>query len=286
LIAGPPSRSLPWPEIMTHGHVIGWSPCSAARMLEPVQAAALQPDVQDHQRRPPGAEGGERLVRIGRLPRLIALIRQDALDQRGCPARRRRSGCHAPWSAPSRPAAAPVTGESSRACSGTAPESFAPFGATRQYQQRPGAGPIGPVLQLQPATMVLHDLLARWRGRGRCPSHRVGDIGLGQPVPLLALRQAPMPLSSTSTAIILPPRSCTRQADARAPRRRPPAPDAPRRPRRSSAGWSGPGRSAGVAGQRRQAGPACSIVVLDVGMRARCCSTTLGAITWSMPVGA
>ena len=49
--------------------------------LQPVELAALQPDVEHHQRRLARADGGERLGAVAGLARLIALILEDAAHQ-------------------------------------------------------------------------------------------------------------------------------------------------------------------------------------------------------------
>jgi hypothetical protein len=48
---------------------------------QPVESGALQPYIQDHQRRPPGAERGDRLVGIGGETGLESLVAQNALEQ-------------------------------------------------------------------------------------------------------------------------------------------------------------------------------------------------------------
>ena len=49
--------------------------------LEPVEPAALQPDVEEHQVRAPRRDRGQRVVRIARGARQIAFVLQDAGDQ-------------------------------------------------------------------------------------------------------------------------------------------------------------------------------------------------------------
>jgi hypothetical protein len=52
-----------------------------AQGLEPVEGAALQPDIEDHHRRTPGADRLERAVAIGRFARLVALVLEDSRDE-------------------------------------------------------------------------------------------------------------------------------------------------------------------------------------------------------------
>ena len=49
--------------------------------LQPVEPAALQPDVEEHEARPPGRDRGERVVGVARGAREIALVLQDAGHQ-------------------------------------------------------------------------------------------------------------------------------------------------------------------------------------------------------------
>ena len=53
----------------------------AVENLQPVQPAALQPDILDHEMRQAGRDNLERLVRVRRHPRAIALIFQNIGDK-------------------------------------------------------------------------------------------------------------------------------------------------------------------------------------------------------------
>ena len=52
-----------------------------AQGLQPVERAALQPDIQDHHRGTPGTDRLERAVAIGRFARLVALVFEDSRDE-------------------------------------------------------------------------------------------------------------------------------------------------------------------------------------------------------------
>ena len=53
----------------------------AIEQLQPVEAAALQPDVEKHQIGPPRDDGAERLVAVARGAGAVAFVLQDARDQ-------------------------------------------------------------------------------------------------------------------------------------------------------------------------------------------------------------
>ena len=111
------------------------------QQAQPVQPRALQPDVEDHQRRAAHAERGDRGIGVAGAARVIALVaagcRRSAAGYR---VRHRRSGCHAPSDT--------FAGRTSAA---TAP------------------GPSGPVVQRQPSAVVFHDLLDDRQAQVRCP---------------------------------------------------------------------------------------------------------------------
>ena len=69
---------------MTRDHDDGYVGFVAVQRLQdadPIHAGALQPHIQDHQRRPSGAEGSDRRFGIAGATGFIALVAQDALDQ-------------------------------------------------------------------------------------------------------------------------------------------------------------------------------------------------------------
>src|SRR5712692_1135737 len=64
-----------------HDRHLGMLGLHAVEKLQPVEAASLQPDVEEDQVRAARAERGERLVAVARGARLVALVLQDTRDQ-------------------------------------------------------------------------------------------------------------------------------------------------------------------------------------------------------------
>ena len=71
---------LPWPEMITTGRS-GCSFLMAGEHLEAVEAAALQPDVEDDQVRPPLLDRLQGLVGIAREPRAVPLVLENSRHQ-------------------------------------------------------------------------------------------------------------------------------------------------------------------------------------------------------------
>jgi hypothetical protein len=53
-------------------------PLHLQQHIEAVELAALQPDIEDDERRPPQLDGGERLVAVLGEPCAVALVLEDA----------------------------------------------------------------------------------------------------------------------------------------------------------------------------------------------------------------
>ena len=69
-----------------------------AEQLQAVELAALQPDVEEDQVRPPRRDCAQRVVAVARGAGGIAFVFEDAgRPVRGCRLRRRRSGCRKPF---------------------------------------------------------------------------------------------------------------------------------------------------------------------------------------------
>ena len=141
--------------------------------LQAVEAAALQPDVEDDELRPALLDRLQGLV-ANRAPGACGDRRPAGCRRpsRGCPPRRRRSGCRMPSVAPSLvgnhapPSAAAAAGSSRDDVCRPAPCSPAARcgSARRACGRAPAARP--------PATACRRAAprsSARWRGRGRCP---------------------------------------------------------------------------------------------------------------------
>ena len=71
---------LPWPEIITTGRS-GCCCLHDVEHLQPVEPAALQPDVEEDQVRPARLDRGQRLVGGAGRARAVALVLEDAGHQ-------------------------------------------------------------------------------------------------------------------------------------------------------------------------------------------------------------
>ncbi len=80
MIAETAVSMLPWPEIMTTGRS-GLLDLDLVEQRQPVEPAALQPDVEEDQRRPAVRDFGERRIGVARRARPVALVGQDAGDE-------------------------------------------------------------------------------------------------------------------------------------------------------------------------------------------------------------
>ncbi len=71
---------LPWPEIMTTGTPLCCF-CDLLQHLEPVEPRALQPNIEEHEMRPPRRDRGERFVGVLRGASSVTFVAQNSRDQ-------------------------------------------------------------------------------------------------------------------------------------------------------------------------------------------------------------
>ena len=72
--------TLPWPEIITTGMSGCWL-WNTSSSCSPSRRAALHPDIEEHQARPPPGDFVEPGIGVVRLPGFETLVLEDAGDQ-------------------------------------------------------------------------------------------------------------------------------------------------------------------------------------------------------------
>ena len=80
MIAATAVSMLPWPEIITIGSSVMLL-LDGVEQLQPVEAAALQPDVEKDKARPARGHDRERVVGVARGARQIPFVLQDTGDE-------------------------------------------------------------------------------------------------------------------------------------------------------------------------------------------------------------